>query len=496
MTVTTQPDGTERGSPRSSETTLLERAQSGNRADAVRISLWLVGALALIISPFLQWVTGSTRGGDQLFTATGLDLVFEDNWVFADGETLFKTSQWYALPSIIGVVALILLVVRARQRGGVARLESTYLLGVALAGFVFLTLRLKDAQELAGDSQATIRSGLGLQFAMIGLFLLFVAGYLALRQRSRIDAKVRARLTILGFLGPAAVLVLVFFIVPVLILFLLSLTDLASSNFSEPWTYIGFDNYERVRDDPFRNRIIGNTFRYVITTLILFNIGFALLLAVLTTQVNRRIGFGARALWLLPRITPPVVYVVMWQRIGQQAPFGILGQGLSAVGGLGVDTDQYFLNNYPWLFVILINGFVGASFGMILFSSAIESIPPDLTMAAKVDGAGTWRVIRDVTLPQLKYPLLFVTAYQTLSLLVSFEYILLLTGGGPGLFETEVWALTSYNRALGSYFGANQWASGAAWGFILVSIGLITSTVFLRVFRFRELLAEPKIELT
>ena len=146
--------------------------------------------------------------------------------------------------------------------------------------------------------------------------------------------------------------------------------------------------------------------------------------------------------------------------------------------------------------MILINGFVGASFGMILFSSAIESIPPDLTMAAKVDGAGTWRVIRDVTLPQLKYPLLFVTAYQTLSLLVSFEYILLLTAGGPGLFQTEVWALTSYNRALGSYFGANQWASGAAWGFILVSIGLIMATVLMRLFRFSELVAEPKIELT
>ena len=71
-----------------------------------------------------------------------------------------------------------------------------------------------------------------------------------------------------------------------------------------------------------------------------------------------------------------------------------------------------------------------------------------------------------------------------------------MTAGGPGLFQTEVWALTSYNRALGSYFGANQWASGAAWGFILVSIGLIMATVLMRLFRFSELVAEPKIELT
>ena len=495
MTTIVRPAGGGTNSSRSAETSLLERSLSGDRADRARAGLWLAGALALIVSPFLRWVTG-TRTGDQLFTATGIDLVTEDDWVFAAGEALFKTSVWYALPSITGVAAAVLFVVRVRQRGGAGRFESSYLMAGALAGFVVLTLRLKDAQELAGDSRAAIRSGPGLQLALLGMFLLFVAGYLGIRERSRVEEKIRARVTMLGFLGPAALLVLVFFLIPVVVLFVLSLTDLASSNFNQPWTYIGFDNYQRVIDDPFRDRIIGNTFRYVVTTLILFNVGLALLLAVLTTHVNRAVGFAARALWLLPRITPPVVYVVMWQRIGQQAPFGILGQSLSAVGGLGVDTDQYFLNNNPWMFVILINGFVGASFGMILFSSAIESIPKDLTMAARVDGAGTWRVIRDVTVPQLKYPLLFVTAYQTLSLLVSFEYILLLTRGGPGLFQTEVWALTSYNRALGSYFGANQWASGAAWGFILVSIGLIMATVYLRLFRFREMVAEPKIELT
>ncbi len=481
--------------PGSSRATLLERVQSGDGGDRVRVGLWAAGVVALIVSPFLRWVTGAMRG-DELFTANGIELVTEDDWVFASGDPLFNTSVWYALPPIVGVAAGILLMVRLRQRGRISGLESSYLLGGALAGFVTLMLRLKDAQELAGDSRAVIRSGPGLQLAMVGLFLLFVAGYRGIRERSITEEKVRARMTMIGFLGPAAALVLVFFLVPVVVLFVLSLTDLASSNFNEPWTYVGFDNYQRVIDDPFRNRIIGNTFRYVVTTLILFNVGFALMLAIITTQVNRTVGFAGRALWLLPRITPPVVYVVMWTRIGQQSPFGILGQALSRVGGLGVDTDQYFLNQHPWVFVILVNGFVGASFGMILFSSAIESIPKDLTRAAKVDGAGTWRIIRDVTLPQLKFPLLFVTAYQTLSLLVSFELILLLTGGGPGLFQTEVWALTSYNRALGSYFGANQWASGAAWGFILVSIGLIMATVYLKLFRFRDLVGEPKIELT
>jgi inositol-phosphate transport system permease protein len=185
------------------------------------------------------------------------------------------------------------------------------------------------------------------------------------------------------------------------------------------------------------------------------------------------------------------VYIVMWQRIAQPPPHGILNQFL---GLFGVEHQPYWINEAPWLFVIMANGFVGASFGLIIFSSAIEAIPKDLMIAAKVDGASAWQIIRDITLPLLRWPLLFVTTYQTLSLLVSFEYILLLTNGGPGLFTTEVWALTAYKRALGTYFGSNQWGYGAAWGFVLVLIGAVLSIVYLRVFRFNDLVQEPKID--
>jgi inositol-phosphate transport system permease protein len=89
---------------------------------------------------------------------------------------------------------------------------------------------------------------------------------------------------------------------------------------------------------------------------------------------------------------------------------------------------------------------------------------------------------------------LFVVTYQTLSLLTSFEQILLLTDGGPGLYRTEVWALTAYHRALSNYFGNAQWGYGAAFAVILVLVGVVLASVYMRVFRFDELVAEPKIE--
>ncbi|MCP4165595.1 MAG: sugar ABC transporter permease [Chloroflexi bacterium] len=294
-----------------------------------------------------------------------------------------------------------------------------------------------------------------------------------------------------GFMAPAAFLVIVFFLIPVVVMFILSLTDLASSNFSDPWTFIGLDNYRRLFSDRFFPKILGNTIFYVVMTLGFFNIGLALVLALLTSHINRKAGFFFRMMWLLPRITASVVYIVMWQRFVQTPPYGIINQFL---GALGIEHQPYWLTETPWLWVILVNGFVGASFGMIIFTSGIESIPKSLFTAAKVDGASTLQIIRDITLPMLRWPLLFVTSYQTLSLLVSFEYIWLLTQGGPGLYTTEVWALTAYKRALRTYFGSNQWGYGAAWAFVLVAIAAVLSLVYLRVFRFNELVEEPKID--
>ncbi|MFV1962651.1 MAG: sugar ABC transporter permease, partial [Acidimicrobiia bacterium] len=79
-------------------------------------------------------------------------------------------------------------------------------------------------------------------------------------------------------------------------------------------------------------------------------------------------------------------------------------------------------------------------------------------------------------------------------LLTSFEYILLLTEGGPGLFTTEVWALTSYKRAFASYFGNSQWAFGATWAIVLVSVALFLAIVYVKIFKFNELVEEPRIE--
>lgn len=239
-----------------------------------------------------------------------------------------------------------------------------------------------------------------------------------------------------------------------------------------------------------------STWRYATNTLIYvgftlaFNVGFGLFLAISTFYLPARQAATFRAIWFLPRILPPVLYVLMWKWFTWDTGF------LAWVTGqFGISPRNWMLDTatHAWIVVILINGFVGASMGMILFSSAIRSIPASMLYASEVDGANRWQQVRYIILPQLRWPILFTTSYQTLSLLTSFEYILLSTDGGPGR-STEVWALAAYHTALNNYGGNLQYGLGAAFALVLVVIGIIASLLYLRLFNFRTLVSKPLIE--
>ncbi len=298
----------------------------------------------------------------------------------------------------------------------------------------------------------------------------------------------RSLLGPLLFMGPAAVLVVAFFFVPVVIVLVISLTNMSTATGFANWQWVQLENYRKIVSHPNAGQVLGNTIKYVALTLSLFNVGMGLVIALLTTHIPRRAGFLFRALWLLPRLTPSVVYIMMWKYVAADAPYGILNRHL--LGPLGIQPTNW-LPVQPWIFVILTNGFIGASFGMVIFTSAIESIPRDYMIAALVDGCSLWQRIRYVILPLIRWPLLFVTTYQTLSLLTSFEQILLLT---DGQFGTEVWSLWAYHRALSNYWGNFQWGFGAALAAVLVVIGIIMAIIYMRYFQFNQLIQEPGIE--
>jgi len=294
----------------------------------------------------------------------------------------------------------------------------------------------------------------------------------------------RQRINFGLFLGPALVLLFLFFVAPIVIDLVLAFTDMGRTLRVSQFT---LENFERMltRDSRLLGAL-GVTFVFVLTTLAVFNVTFALLLALVTTAVPRRLGAFFRAVWLLPRMSPSVVYALLWLWVVDPNERGLLNQIVVHVFGLPpIDLR----NNHPLLVIILANGFIGASLGMLIFTSAIRSIPEHLFHAARVDGAGSLAIVRHVTLPALRWPISYMTIHQTLSLLVSFEYILLITAGGP-FYDTTVFSLYAYRRA----FESGEYAYGAALSLILVVIGVVAALALWRLMDMQRLLQPARIE--
>ena len=294
----------------------------------------------------------------------------------------------------------------------------------------------------------------------------------------------RQRMNFALFLGPALVLIFLFFVAPIVIDLFLAFTDMGRTLKVSKFT---LENFQRMitRD----TRLLGSlgvTFIFVLATLGIFNVTFALLLALMTTAVPPRLGAFFRAVWLLPRMSPSVVYALLWLWVVDPNERGLLNQIVIHVFAMPpIDLR----NNFPMLLIILANGFIGASLGMLIFTSAIRSIPEHLFHAARVDGAGALAIVRHITLPALRWPISYMTIHQTLSLLVSFEYILLITGGGP-FYDTTVFSLYAYRRA----FESGEYAYGAALSLILVVLGVVAALAMWRLMDMKQLLQPPRIE--
>jgi inositol-phosphate transport system permease protein len=191
--------------------------------------------------------------------------------------------------------------------------------------------------------------------------------------------------------------------------------------------------------------------------------------------------------WLLPRMSPSVVYIILWNWSVHSGDTSLINQVLIHV--FGVDRPVDLLVGSPMMLVIMANGFVGASFAMIILTAAVRSIPLSLFHAAKADGAGSFAILRHILLPALRWPITYVAIWQGLSLLVSFEYILLLTGGGP-FQDTTVLALYIYRRA----FASGQYGYGAALALFLIIPGIVFALFAWRYTNMRKLMRQPKIE--
>ena len=205
-----------------------------------------------------------------------------------------------------------------------------------------------------------------------------------------------------------------------------------------------------------------------------FALGIPLLVAVMLHQ--RVAGWKIfRSIYFLPT-------AISWVVIGLVAEHffafsGTLNSLFSDVGFSGVHTNMLGQENQALiaLGITFIFSMIGTN--TMLFLTGLATLDPSLEEAARIDGAGAWRIFRHITLPhlsrfiQLAFVMTIISAFSAL-----FSLIFVMTGGGPG-YSTTTMEFLVYQTG----FNQSQFGTAALYGIILFVITAIVGIVQLRL---------------
>jgi multiple sugar transport system permease protein len=249
------------------------------------------------------------------------------------------------------------------------------------------------------------------------------------------------------------------------------------TNLVQAPSWVGLDNFSGVIHDPQTPIAVKNTAYFALLALV-FGYPIPLAAAVLMSEVRRRRGWYS-ALAYLPVVIPPVVAVLLWKTFYNPSSEGVFNTILGWV----------HLGPYPWLqsqswampSLVLESTWANAGATVIIYLAALTGVNPELYEAADVDGAGIWRKVWNVTLPQIRGVLLVTMILQIIGTAQVFLEPFLFTSGGPANSTLTV-LLQIYNYAFGNSLGGDY---GKATALSLMLAGFLTlfSLVYLRATR-------------
>ena len=250
--------------------------------------------------------------------------------------------------------------------------------------------------------------------------------------------------------------------------------DLASL-ISHKGTYAGLYNYRLVLHDSVFWHTLARTIVFTIANVSLtmvLGMLFALLLVRVSTVVRLLLTAGLVLVWAMP----PVVAVQVWSWM-TNIQNGILNYALTEL-----HIGNYFQHNWyatPTSQLAMVTSLIvwGAiPFVTITIYAALSQVPHELVEAAEIDGARSWRVYKDVTLPVLMPVLLILTSLSIIWDFGVFTQPYLLIGSGQQ--NTSNYLMSVYLYIEG--FGKSQFGIGAAISIIMLVIVALMSVVYVR----------------
>jgi multiple sugar transport system permease protein len=249
----------------------------------------------------------------------------------------------------------------------------------------------------------------------------------------------RRRFT-LALIAPAALILLVFQVLPILMGVDASLRRFSLTDEEHP--FIGLRNFRRILADfQFLGVVLPNTFFFMLASVaggVVLGLAIAMLL-------NRPFPGRTlvRTLIVFPLMVAPVVASIMIAWIFNDQ-FGVANVIVTA---LGFPPVAWLVK--PWLslsIVVLTDVWLQTPFYVIIILAALETLPREPFEAARVDGANAWQIFRNVTLPLLRPVLLVAIVIRSIDAFRVFDTVWTITKGEPGR-ATEVFSIYAYKEA-------------------------------------------------
>jgi len=241
--------------------------------------------------------------------------------------------------------------------------------------------------------------------------------------------------------------------------------------------YIGFDNFVALWNDPVFWGVLSNTFEYL-----LLGVPISLLLSFIIAYFLDQVRFGhgfLRACYFIPFLTTAVAMAWVWRWFYQPVPVGMINLALGELGILQLDFLRSTTQALPAVLAPAI--WAGLGFQIVIFMAGLRAIPTTYYEAAKIDGASAWRVLWDITLPQLRPTIIFLTVISSIGFLRIFDQVYNMTQEGEGgpLNATRPIVLHIYKAAFEDF----EMGMAAAQTVVLFVLLLIITIIQLRVLR-------------
>ncbi|MCM3634607.1 carbohydrate ABC transporter permease [Paenibacillus camelliae] len=247
----------------------------------------------------------------------------------------------------------------------------------------------------------------------------------------------------LAFTLPALVPLMLFWFIPLGYVIYLSFMEW---DFMNPVkTYVGLNNYIRLFDNPQFYQALRVTLLFCIGSVLpIIIIGFALALLFERKMKGTAIY---QTLLFSPWVTPTVAVSIVWSWM-YEPKIGLINLILS---WLGQDPIRW-LEDPSWALVavLIVTIWKSAGWAMIFYMVAIRNVPPELSQAAELDGAGYWGKLVHVTLPLISPTTFFLIIVQLIQAIQAYDQINVLTQGGPA-GSTRTLLYMYYQSAFTSY---------------------------------------------